>query len=192
MTINGLDFAIIFAFLAIIGIGFLSGIARVVAAIVAIYLGSAVAAAFYRDLADEAREHLGTLSLRTRQLAVFTVVFVLTSAVLMLLLVARGLKGFKLPRRVEIVDNLGGAGFGVIVSGLAVTLAAMLLSILLSALNQSVGQTSSETMSGAVNSQVGGSQLIPVFLDLAPVFTAVLEPLIPGGLPPILDSVPRA
>lgn len=191
MTFNGLDFAIIFAFLAIIGIGFLSGIARVVAAIVAIYLGSAIAAAFYRDLTNEAREHVGTLSLRTGQLAVFTVVFVLTSVVLMVLL-SRGIKGFKLPRRVEIVDNLGGAGLGVIVSGLAVTLAAMLLSILLSALNQSVGQTSSGSMSGAVNSQVGGSQLIPVFLDMAPFFTTMLEPLFPGGLPPILDAVPRA
>lgn len=191
MTLNGLDFAIIFAFLAIIGIGFLSGIARVVSAMVAIYLGSAVAAAFYRDLTNEAREHIGTMSLRTGQLAIFTVLFVVTSAVLTVLL-ARGLSGWKLPRRVEIIDNVGGGALGVVVSGLAVTLAAMLLSILLSALNQSVGQTSSGNLSGAVNTQVSESRLIPVFLDMAPFFTAMLEPLFPGGLPPILDAVPRA
>ena len=191
MTLNGLDFAIIFAFLAIIGIGFLSGIARVVAAMIAIYLGSAVAAAFYRDLTLQAREHIGTLSLRTGQLAVFTVLFIVTSAILTVLL-SRGLKGWKMPRRVEIIDNLGGGALGVVVSGLAVTLAAMLLSILLSALNQSVGQTESGTLSGAVDNQVSGSQLIPVFLDMAPFFTAMLEPLFPGGLPPILDAVPRA
>ena len=191
MTFNGLDFAIIFAFLAIIGIGFLSGITRVVAAIVAIYLGSAVAAAFYRDLTDAARAHAGTLSQPTGQLAVFTVLFVATSALFTVLL-SRGLNGWKLPRRVEIIDNLGGAALGVFVSGLAVTLAAILLSILLSALNQSVGQTSSGTMSGAVDTQVSESQLVPVFLDMAPFFTAALEPLFPGGLPPILDAVPRA
>ncbi len=191
MTFNGLDFAIIFAFLAIIGIGFLSGVARVVAAIVAIYLGSAVAAAFYRDLTDEAREHIGTMSMRTGQLAVFTVLFIVTSAVLTILL-ARGFKGWKTPRRIEIIDNLGGGALGVVVSGLAVTLAAMMLSILLSALNQSVGQQPSGTLSGAVNTQVSESQLIPVFLDMAPFFTAMLEPLFPGGLPPILDAVPRA
>jgi len=191
MTFNGLDFAIIFAFLAIIGIGFLLGIARVVAAIVAIYLGSAIATAFYRDLTDEAREYLGTLSIRTGQLAVFTMVFVISSVVLMVLLV-RGFKGMKLPRRFEIVDNIGGAGLGVVVSGLAVTLAATLLSILLLALNQSVVQTSSGTITGAVNTQVGGSQLIPVIVDMAPFFTTMLEPLFPGGVPPILDAVPRA
>ena len=191
MTFNGLDFAIIFAFLAIIGIGFLSGIARVVAAIVAIYLASAVAAAFYRVLADEAREHVGAMSLRTGQLAIFIVLFVATSAVLTVLL-SRGLQGWKLPRRIEIVDNLGGGALGVVVSALAVTLAAMLLSIVLSALHDSVGQPSSGTLSGAVTTQVSESQLIPVFLDMSPFFTAMLEPLFPGGLPPILDGVSRA
>lgn len=190
MTFNGLDFAIIFAFLAIIGLGFLSGMARVISAILAIYLGAAVAAAFYRDLTEEAREHV-VMSLRTGQLAIFTMLFLATSAVLTVML-ARALKGFKMPRRIEIVDNLGGATLGVIVSGLAVTLAAMLLSIQLSVLNQTIGQTSSGSLAGAVESQVSDSQLIPVFLDMAPFFTAMLEPMFPGGLPPILDAVPRA
>lgn len=191
MTFNGLDFAIVFAFLAIIGLGFLSGMARVLAAILAIYLGAAVAAAFYRDLTAEARQHIGSMTLRTGQLAVFTVLFLVTSAVMTVLL-ARALKGFTLPRRAEMVDNLGGATLGVIVSGLAVTLAAMLLSIQLSVLNQSVGQTSSGSLVGAVDSQVSDSQLIPVFLDMAPFFTGMLEPLFPGGLPPILDVAPQA
>ena len=189
MTFNGLDFAIIFAFLAIIGIGFLSGIARVVAAIVAIFLGSAIAAAFYRDLTDEAREHVASLALRTGQLFIFCVLFFLTSIVMAVLL-SRGLNGFRLPRRLEFVDNLGGAALGVVVSGLAVTLAAMLLSILLSALNQSVGQTTPGILVGTMDSQVGGSRLLPVFLDMAPFFTGLLEPLFPGGLPPILDRGP--
>lgn len=191
MTFNGLDLAIVFAFLAIVGIGFLSGITRVAAAVIAIYLGSAVAAAFYRDLTDEARDHVSTLSLPTGQLAVFTLLFLSTS-VLFTVLLAHGLGSWKMPRRVEIVDNLGGAALGVFVSGLAVTLAAMLLSILLSALNQSVGHTSSGAMSGAVNRQVSESQLIPVFLEMAPFFATMLEPLFPGGLPPILDAVPQA
>ena len=191
MTLNGLDFAIIFAFLAIIGIGFLSGIARIVATIIAMYLGSAFAAAFYRDLTEEAQRHLSSLAQRTGQLAIFCMLFVFTSAALTVLL-SRSLRGFKLPRRVEIVDNLGGGALGVVVSGLAVTLAAMMLSILLSALNQSVGDTSNGALAGAVDSQVSESRLIPVFLDMAPFFTGMLEPLFPGGLPPILENTPAA
>ena len=97
-----------------------------------------------------------------------------------------------MPRRLVIMDNHGGDAPGVAVSWLAVALPAMLLSILLSALNQSVGPTGSGMLSGAVDSHVSDSWLIPDFLNMAPFFTAMLEPLLPGGLPPILDAVPRA
>ena len=68
---NGLDFAIIFAFLAIIGLGFFGGIVRVAAAIVAIYIGSIVSAAFYDRLTDEFRQHVASVSVQMGQLFVF-------------------------------------------------------------------------------------------------------------------------
>ena len=123
---NGLDFAIIFAFLAVIGLGFFAGVTRVVAAIISIYFGSIAAAAFYEVLTTEVRQHVSSMSLATGELVIFCFIFVVSSVALWFAF-ARSLNGIKFSRRLEIFDNLGGAALGLIVSGLAVTLAAMLM-----------------------------------------------------------------
>ena len=92
----------------------------------------------------------------------------------------------KIKRRFEIIDNLGGAMLGVAVSLLAVTLAAMLLSILLQVLNRTVGAGDSASLVGTVQGQIRNSRLVPVFLDLTPYFTRVIEPWFPNGLPALL------
>jgi uncharacterized membrane protein required for colicin V production len=183
--LNGLDFAIIFAFIAIIGIGFFSGIARVASAIVAIYLGSIVSAAFYDRLTDAFRERVHSISLHMGQLFIFTTIFVLSSAIFWWIL-ASSVKGLKLKRRIEILDNLGGAMLGVAVSLLAITLAAMMLSILLQVLSQTVGTGESSSLVGSVQGQIRDSKLVPVFLDLTPYFTRIIEPWFPNGIPAIL------
>ena len=182
---NGLDFAIIFAFLAVISLGFFGGVMRVIAAIVSIYLGSIVAAAFYDELTDSLRERVPSLALPTGQLVVFIALFLITSIVLWFA-IARSLKGFKFPRRIEVADNLGGAALGVVVSMLAVTLAAMLMSILLQVLNQTVGAGSSDSIVGSVQAQIRNSRLVPVFLDLTPYLNRLIEPWFPEGVPTIL------
>lgn len=183
---NGLDFAIIFAFLAIIGLGFFGGVTRVVAAIIAIYLGTIVAAAFYSALTDAVMEYVSSMSLATGQLVIFCVLFILSSTALWFAL-ARGLRSAKFPRRIAIADNLGGAALGLIVSGLAVTLAAMLLSILLQVLNQSVGAGNSDSLVGSIQAQITSSQLVPVFLDLTPYLNRLIDPWFPNGVPSILS-----
>jgi uncharacterized membrane protein len=95
-------------------------------------------------------------------------------------------KGLKIKRRFEIADNLGGAVLGVAVSVLAVTLAAMLLSILLQVLNRTVGVGDSSSLVGTVQGQIRNSKLVPVFLDLTPLFTKIIEPWFPNGMPAIL------
>jgi uncharacterized membrane protein required for colicin V production len=185
-SLNGLDFAIIFAFLAIIGLGFFGGVTRVVAAIVSIYLGSIIAAAFYSGLTESIRERIFSMSLATGQLVVFCSLFVISSTILWFVL-AKGLQGVRFPRRLEIADNLGGAALGLIVSGLAVTLAAMLMSILLQVLNQTVGAGSSDSIVGSVQAQIRNSELVPLFLDLTPYLNRLIEPWFPGGVPSILS-----
>jgi uncharacterized membrane protein required for colicin V production len=184
--LNGLDFAIIFAFLAIIGLGFFGGVTRVVAAIVSIYFGSIVAAAFYAELTEAARDRVYSMSLATGELVVFCSLFLISSVALWFAF-AKGLQGIKFPRRLEIADNLGGAVLGLIVSGLAVTLAAMLMSILLQVLNQTVGAGNSDSLVGSVQAQIRNSELVPVFLDLTPYLNRLLEPWFPGGVPSILN-----
>ena len=183
---NGLDFAIIFAFLAIIGLGFFGGITRVAAAIVAIYLGSIVSAAFYDSVTDAFRRQVSSVSLAMGQLFIFCLLFIVSSGALWWVL-ANSTKGLKMKRRIEIADNLGGAALGVAVSVLAVTLAAMLLSILLQVLNRTVGAGDANSILGTVQGQIRGSRLVPVFLDLTPLFTRLLEPWFPNGVPAILS-----
>ena len=183
--LNGLDFAIIFAFIAIIGLGFFGGIARVASAIVAIYLGSVLSAAFYDRLTDAFRERVSSVGIQTGQLFIFCTLFIVTSGVFWWLL-ASSVKGLKLKRRIEIFDNIGGAALGVAVSVLAITLAAMMLSILLQVLNQTIGKGGSSSLVESMQGQIVNSKLVPVFLDLTPYFTRVIEPWFPNGIPPIL------
>jgi uncharacterized membrane protein required for colicin V production len=182
--LNTLDIVIISTFLAVIAVGFFNGVTKVTAAILSIYFGSIVSAAFYRPVTDGARNHMGAMSERMGQLFFFTILFFVFS-VAFTFLISNWLSGLKLPRRVEIIDNVGGAALGVIVSGLAVTLAAMLLVILLQALNQTFG-TGDSVMVGFMHNQISGSTLVPVFLRISPHFVRLISPWFPSGLPPIL------
>ncbi|HEY7033484.1 MAG TPA: CvpA family protein [Thermomicrobiales bacterium] len=186
---NGLDFAIIITFLAIVGFGFFSGITRVTSAIVALYFGAVLAAAFYRPLADVARHHLTTMGEQTGYLVFFLVLFFAFSAVLTMF-VSRWLGEVKLPRRVAVVDNIGGAALGIVVSGLALTLAAMLLAITLQALNQTIVIADRDAVLTTVRGQIHNSTLMPIFLRMTPFFARMISPWFPGGLPPILSAVP--
>lgn len=189
--LNALDMFIIGTFLAVIAVGFFNGVTRVTAAIIAIYFGAIMAATFYRPVTDVAREQLPTMTVNTGHLFFFILLFTTFSAVFAWL-IARWLGDLKLPRRLEILDNVGGAALGVVVSGLAVTLAAMLLAIMLQALNQTFGSGANGSMVGFVSDQITGSALVPVFLRMAPFFSRIISPWFPSGLPPILDAVPEA
>ena len=77
-------------------------------------------------------------------------------------------------------------GMAVVWACLAVTLSAMLLSILLQVLNRTVGAGEASSLVGTVQGQIRNSRLVPVFLDLTPLFTKIIEPWFPNGMPAIL------
>jgi uncharacterized membrane protein required for colicin V production len=189
MLFNGLDFLIILTFLAIVGFGFFSGITRVTSAIVAIYFGAVLSAAFYRPLANVARHHLTTMGEQTGYLVFFLILFFFFSVVLTVV-VSRWMGGIRLPRRIAVLDNIGGAALGVIVSGLALTLAAMLLAITLQALNQTIVIANRDAVLTSVRGQIHNSTLMPIFLRMTPFFAQMISPWFPGGLPPILSGLP--
>lgn len=182
--LNALDIFVMGTFLAVIAVGFFNGITKVMSALLAIYIGSIISAAFYRPLTNASRDHIATMGESTGHLFFFVILFLVFSSAFTVL-ISTWLGRLKLPRRIEIVDNVGGAALGVIVSGLAVTLAAMLLVILLQALNQTFG---SGDMVGFVNNQIDGSTLVPVILRLSPHFVRLISPWFPNGLPPILSG----
>jgi uncharacterized membrane protein required for colicin V production len=181
--LNTLDIVIISTFLAVIAVGFFNGVTKITAAILSNCFGSIVSAAFYRPVTDGARNYMGSMSERMGQLFFVILFFVFSAA--FTFLISSWLGGLKLPRRVEIIDNVGGAALGVVVSGLAVTMAAMLLMILLQALNQTFGAGDS-VMVGFMHHQISGSTLVPIFLKASPHFVRLISPWFPSGLPPIL------
>ncbi len=187
---NAMDFLIILMFLAIIGVGFLNGVSRVSSAIVAIYFAAVFAAAVYRPMTEFAQRYLTTMGAVTGQLVFFLLLFFLFSVGFTMIL-SSWLGGIRLPRRIEIADNVGGAALGVIVSGLAMTLAAMLLTIMVQVLNQTLVFSGRVAVLGFIRGEIDHSTLVPIFLDMAPFFTRLLAPWFPGGLPPILAGVPQ-
>jgi uncharacterized membrane protein required for colicin V production len=184
-SVNGLDFAIVFAFLAIIGLGFFGGITRVLAAMFAIYVATVVSAMFYSELTDTFRSYVDNVSLSTAQLFIFMVTFLITALALGFALF-RGFSNVRERRRFPIADNLGGVAMGITVSALAVALAIIVLSILLQVLNQTIGGGGSEAIAGSIGNQLERSALAPVLLDVSPVVTRSIQPWFPDGLPAIL------
>jgi uncharacterized membrane protein required for colicin V production len=187
--INGLDIVIVTLFLGIIAVGFMNGVSRVSSAILAIYFAAVFSAAFYRPVSSQAREFVSSMTPVTSELFFFVILF-LASAAAFGAVIQRWLGDLKLPRRIEIIDNAGGAALGVVVSGLAVTLASMVLSIMLHAINQTVSGAGNDSIVDGVRGQIDGSTLVPVFLRMAPFFVQLISPWFPSGLPPILSGVP--
>ncbi len=182
---NGLDFAIIFAFLAIIFFGFFGGITRVLAAMLAIYIATVVAAMFYSDVTDMFRDNVDNVTLATGQLFIFFTLFLVTSLAIGYGMM-RGLSGVKSTRRLRFADNLTGVALGLTVSALAVVLATVVMSILLQVLNQTAGSGGSGALA-AIEGQISSSALTPVFLDVTPIVTRFVQPWFPNGLPAILS-----
>lgn len=184
---NALDFAIFGVFLAVIAVGFFAGVTRVTAGIVAIYFASVCSAAFYRPVAESLRDVIGTMNRQASYLCSFFLLFLVFSSIFAFY-ISRWLGDLKFPRRIEIIDNVGGAALGLLVSGLAVTLAAILLAVMLQALNQTFGPGSNDSVVGFVRDQIDQSQLVPLFLRVSPYFVRLVSPWFPNGLPPILSG----
>lgn len=187
--LNGLDFLIIVTFLAIIGVGFFSGVTSVTSAIIALYFGAIFASAFYDPLAEFVNDRYPSIESATGQLVFFLLLFFAFTGILTLM-VSRWLSDVRLPRRLQVVNNIGGAALGVVVSGMAMTVAAMLLTITLQALNQTITVSGRDSLTSMIRGQIDESTLVPIFLRMAPFFAQMISPWFPGGLPSILTGVP--
>ena len=184
---NLFDMLILVCLMAITGVGFFHGVTRVTSALLAFYFGAVFAAAFYEDLADFVRVYIDSMNDSTGDLVFFMLLFLVFSATFTVI-VSRWLGDLRLPRRIAVMDNIGGAALGIVVSGLTLTLAAMLLSIMVQALNQ-VAFAGQGPLVQAMQGSIHRSTLVPIFLNMAPFFTRLLEPWFPGGLPPILRGM---
>jgi hypothetical protein len=89
--------------------------------------------------------------------------------------------------RFAILDNIGGAGLGILVAGVTIALAMSIMAIMVQVLSQTTSGAGAG-MLGVVRGQVRGSELVPVFLRLLPLLTSTIRPWFPGGMPSILAT----
>jgi hypothetical protein len=186
---NWVDYLILISFMVIVGFGFFGGIAKVTAAIVAIYFSSVLAASFYQPTTDAMQRIFSSMSQRMGELVMFVVLFLVFSAVFTWI-VAKWTGRIKMPRRAVLMDNIGGVVLGLVLAAMTLTFAGLFLTIVLQALNQTVALTGSGSVLGFLRGQISDSTLLPQFLRMAPVVRGAISPWFPSGLPPILDGAP--
>lgn len=184
---NVFDIIIVVTFMGLVGFGFFNGVTRLSAAIIAVYFGAILAAVFYRALTGAMMEIIPGMGRVTGELAIFFLLF-LGFSVAFTITMARWLSGMKIPRRLRILDNIGGALLGIVVAGLALTVSSMMLAISLQVMNRVVSSGTSN-VADLLDGGIQGSALVPVFLRLAPFFVQAIAPWFPGGVPPILERV---
>jgi uncharacterized membrane protein required for colicin V production len=178
------DVFVLIAFMGLVALGFFHGLARLVAGALAVYCGAIFAAIFYRPLADSVVSLIPTMGPATGELASFLLLFI-GFAVIFAIGVSRWIGKLSLPRRLEILDTIGGLLMGVIVGVVAVTVTVMLLSFSLQVMDR-VSLNSSSPLQRFLQDGIDESVLIPVFLRIAPFFVRLISPFIPGDIPPIL------
>ena len=187
---NLLDYGIVAMIGVMIGVGFFMGISRVTAGIVAIYFAAIVSATFYLSIASSLENVASAMNPSTAELLAFVFLFILMT-ILFTLMITHSLKTSNLAGRFAILDNVGGATLGIVIAGVAMALAITVTTLLLQVL-ASTTSGSQDGMLGAVQSQVSGSALVPVFQKLLPLLTSSIRPWFPGGLPHILTSTHAA
>ena len=187
---NILDILILAIFAGVIATGFFVGIGRALSAIVAIYFATVMAAAFYRPLGGAFERAVSGINADTAKLIAFLLLFTITGAGIGYVII-RTVESMSASNRFVILNNIGGAALGIVVAVVTVTLSITVTVILIQALAQTTINAADGTILASLRTQIRGSALAPVFLDLLPYVTTIVAPWFPGGLPPILTAAPR-
>lgn len=187
---NVLDILILAIFAGVIATGFFVGIGKALSAIVAIYFATVMAATFYEPLGGAFKRIVSDINESTSRLVAFLLLFCLFS-IGIAYVINRTIESVSASNRFVILNNIGGAALGGIVAAVTITLSITVTVILIQALAQSTANATDGTFLSSIGTQIRGSALAPVFLDLMPYVTRIVEPWFPGGLPPILTASPR-
>lgn len=187
---NFLDVLILAVFAGVIAAGFFVGVGRALSAIVATYFGTVMAATFYDPLGGAFETLVADINPSTARLIAFLILFTGISIGIGYVII-RTVESSSASNRFVILNNIGGAALGGIVAAVTITLSVTVTVILVQALAQSTANAADGTLLASIGSQIKGSALAPVFLDMLPYVTRIVEPWFPGGLPPILTAAPR-
>jgi uncharacterized membrane protein required for colicin V production len=184
---NLFDLLIIALFGGTVLLSFMGGLGKVFSTLAGLYGGALIAALFYQTFSEVVlRKLFSNMADFTGQLVAFLFLMLWSS-----LAIAIGLgRSFflkKLGQRIGVFNNITGGTLGIAVAIFATILATMITSLLLQLLNATAELGSSPTVT-QLQTELGNSLLVPLFLKLVPAVVFPLQPFFPSGLPPILAS----
>lgn len=183
---NVLDVLIIISVGVMIGVGFFLGIGRLTSAVISLYFSAIIAARLYEPISTVLKDLVAQMNPATADLIAFVMLF-LGLAAIFSMVITRSFHSFALSGRFSILDNLGGATLGILISGATIALAMTITTVLLQVLSETTSSAGTGIL-GALREQVQSSALAPLFLRLLPVLTSTIRPWFPEGLPAILES----
>ena len=184
---NLFDLLIIALFGGTVLLSFIGGLGKVFSTLAGMYGGTLLAAWFYRPFTDlMLAKFFPQMTTFTGNLAAFLLLLFIASLSIAIAL-GRNFTLQRLSKQAGVLNNLTGGMLGLVVAIFATILSTMITSLLLQVLNATAAMGSSPTMAG-VQMELANSNLVPLFLRLAPAIVLPLRPFLPAGLPPILVS----
>jgi uncharacterized membrane protein required for colicin V production len=189
MPINVIDICLFLAFLAIVGLGYLGGVVRLLFVLVSLYLSVIVATFFYAPIGAALSNTVSALSPFTASIVAFFLLLALSTAALTLSLL-KTFPTLRLPARLAAFDQVGGSALGVVAAtfGSVVTVVVLNFFFGLVTRTASAGVAVSPVLL-TLAGQLRASFLARYFVELSqPLFVLIL-PWFPNGLPAILASV---
>jgi uncharacterized membrane protein required for colicin V production len=184
---NLFDLLIIALFGGTVLLSFMGGLGKVFSTLAGLYGGALVAALFYQPFTEVVLTKLfPQMQEFTGNLVAF-LFMMLWSSLAIAIGLGRSFVFKKIGDRIGIFNNITGGTLGIAVAIFATILATMVTSLLLQVLNATAELGSSSTMT-QIQTELGNSTLVPLFLKLVPAVIAPLHPFFPKGLPPILAS----
>lgn len=185
---NWVDIVVMVLFVACAGLGFIQGFARLLIALVGIYIGFVVAAASYRPLAESLASLSGTMNPVTAEIVAFSTLLTVTSV----MLVVAGLslfKHFRLPKPVAVINQIGGIFLGLVTGTLALTLGVLISSFGVVLLHYAIVSVEPNWMFlKFVSTDMQSSATVPFFLHLTPFLSTFISPWAPMGLPVFMKA----
>ena len=159
-----------------IALGMRTGFLRQAFLLLAMYISAVLAAQYYAHISGFARMVAPASNPQMTDVLSFIFLFALFTLVVTLLIWA-GYRETRLPG-LPLVDNLGGALFGIVGGMFAIALTIMLATYTISA-----PWPEGSAVKYALSIGLGNSALEPVFSLPMPLFQGALRPLMPANIP---------
>jgi uncharacterized membrane protein required for colicin V production len=188
MTVNFIDIALTLTFLAIVALGFLGGVVRLLFVLLSLYLAVIVSTFFYVPIGLAMASTISALSPFTATMVAFFFLMCASTAALTISLF-KTFPTVRLPNRLASLDQVGGSMLGMVTATFAIVVTVVVLNFFFAlVLKTAAAGVNVSPILLALAAQLRASFLAQYFIEISqPIFVLIL-PWFPNGLPPILSA----